>query len=118
MKKTFTLCLNLRSRLTIAPLLSNRFHSTLHCWIPVFKVLRLLYYSHPVTLFVFEKNEENLKKSLRWCLDLQIRLTIAPLLNSPFHSSLHCWIPLFKMLLLFYNNHPVTPFVFEKNEEN
>jgi hypothetical protein len=49
---------------------------------------------------------------------LRIRLTIAPLLSIVFHLVLHCWIPLFKTLFLFYNGHPVIFLVFEKNGEN
>jgi hypothetical protein len=52
------------------------------------------------------------------CLNLRIQLTIASLISIVFHWTLHCWILLFKTLLLFYNSHPVTALVFEKNEEN
>jgi hypothetical protein len=41
--------------------------------------------SDPVTLVVFEKNKENKKKTLTLCLNLRIRLTIAPLESIVFH---------------------------------
>jgi hypothetical protein len=77
-----------------------------------------MYKSHTVAFLVFEKNEENLKKNLILYLNLRSRLTIAPLLVIIFHLVLHCWILIFKMLLLVYNSHPVTLLIFEKNEEN
>jgi hypothetical protein len=45
-------------------------------------------------------------------------MTIAPLQGIIFHLVLHCWIPIFKTLLLMYNSYPVTLLIFEKNEEN
>jgi hypothetical protein len=41
--------------------------------------------SHPVTLIIFEKNEENFLKNLILYLNLRIRLIIAPLLSIAFY---------------------------------
>jgi hypothetical protein len=85
LKKNLILYLNLRSRLTIASLLGIIFHLVLHCWIPISKTLLLMYNSYPVTLLIFEKNEENLKKNLILYLNLRIPLIIAPLLSTVFY---------------------------------